>query len=124
MTVLLGASLGLLIVLLCMTGYVHYRPPEMSERGLHHFRRGLWLACLSLSALVGVSVLLPHVTWRGFTPNPVLVLLGAGGNMCNAVSFFYCVRELSGESLFAATLIAIAQLLWLCFGIAVLAAGF
>ena len=111
MATLLGASLVVLIALLSMTAYVRRRPPDMSERGLRHFRNGLSLACLSSVILAGAYALWLVATPRSLTPNPLLVLLAAGGNLLNAASLIYGLRELTGESLFVGLLIVFAQLM-------------
>ncbi len=76
---------------------------------------GLLFARVSASALAGAYTLWMLVRPRGLTPSPFLLLLAVAGNVCNAVSVSKCLREFSGESLFAAALIAMAQVLWLLF---------
>jgi hypothetical protein len=47
-------------------------------------------------------------------------MVAAVGNLSNAASLVYGLRELTGESVFAGLLIVFAQLLWLFFGIIVM----
>ena len=123
MAALLGAALVVMIALVAMTAYVRRRPPDMSERGLRHFRKGLSLACLSSILLAGAYSLCFVAMPTSPRPNPLLVLLAGGGNLLNAASLIYGLRELSGESLFAGLLMVSGQLLWLWFGIFVMVAG-
>jgi hypothetical protein len=115
---LLGASLIALIALASMAVYVWRRPLDMSKGGLRHLRKGLALACFSSILLVGVNTLWLVAKTTGF--ESLYGLLAAVGNLSNAASLLYGLRELTEESVFAGLLIVFAQLLWILFGIVVM----
>ena len=115
---LLGASLIVMIALAAMAVYVWRRPLDMSKGGLWHLRKGLALACASSLLLAGVNTLWLVARTTGF--DSLFVMVAAVGNLSNAASLVYGLRELTGESVFAGLLIVFAQLLWLFFGIIVM----
>jgi hypothetical protein len=49
------------------------------------------------------------------TRNLLLVLVGVAGNVVNLMGVVDCLRELNGESLFAALLLVFSQLLWVLY---------
>jgi hypothetical protein len=113
MSLLLVAALLVAIAIGSLTAYVWRHPLDMSMGGLRHLRKGLALA-------TGVSVLLvaAYSLWmfalpRGFTP--LFVLVAGAGNLANAASLIYGLRELTGFSLAAAMLILLGQMLWISF---------
>ena len=117
MTTLLGASLILLVALLWMRVYVRRHPPEISAVGLAHLGSGLSFACLSSGGLASAYLIWIIADPVSIAPQALFMLLAAGGNVCNATALVFCLRELSGEGLFAALLVGAAQLLWLLFGL-------
>jgi hypothetical protein len=56
--------------------------------------------------------------------NLPLVLCAFAGNILNLAALVDCLRELSGESLFAACFILLNQLLWIFYGLRVLTVDF
>jgi hypothetical protein len=121
MALLRGVSLAVTIALMAMTAYAWGRRLDMSRGGLRHLRKGLSLACASSILLAGVSTLWLGASTRGF--NFLFVVSALAGNLLNATSLLYGLRELNGETVSAGLLIVVAQLLWLVFGFLVLRSG-
>jgi hypothetical protein len=99
-----------------LRAYFRFRPPDSSETGLRALQRGLLLGGLSAAAL-------PFAYAFGFY-HPIRVLgifpyvvCAAAGNIVNLVGLTDCLRELSGQSIFSAILLALLQLVWLWFAL-------
>jgi hypothetical protein len=56
--------------------------------------------------------------------NLPLVLVAFVGNILNLVAIVDCLRELSGESLFAAFVVLLNQLLWILYALRVMTVDF
>jgi hypothetical protein len=84
---------------------------------------------LLLGPVSSAAVLLLYIIMFYFPPvfqsrNLPLVLCAFAGNILNLAALVDCLRELSGESLFAACFILLNQLLWIFYGLRVLTVDF
>jgi hypothetical protein len=97
--------------LLALRAYFKAHPPDSSEAGIRGLRRGLKLGAASATALPVAYILLYFRPVNlGTLPYLVCALAGNIVNLCGLVD---CLREFSGESLFAALLLIFSQLLWM-----------
>lgn len=104
--------------LLGLRAYFKAHPPDSSEAGIRGLRRGLKLGAASATALPVAYILLNFRPVNlGNLPYLVCALAGNIVNLCGLVD---CLRELSGESLFAALLLIFTQLLWMWYGFSAL----
>jgi hypothetical protein len=99
--------------LLALRAYFKAHPPDSSEVGVRGLQRGLKIGAASATALPAAYILLYFrpVNW-GNLPYLVCAFLG---NVVNLAGLIDCLREFSGESLFAALILIFTQLLWICY---------
>jgi hypothetical protein len=101
-----------------LRAYFKAHPPDSSETGIRGLQRGLKLGAASAVALPAAYILLYFLPANlGNLPHLVCALAGNIVNLCGLVD---CLRELSGESLFAALLLVLTQLLWMWYGFSAL----
>ena len=104
--------------------YIKSHPPDASIPGISSLRRGLQLGIMSstsVSLLYIVMLFFPLVIPSRNLP---FVLCAIGGNLLNLAAGIYCLRELTGESLFAGLLVLLNQLLWILYALRVLTVDF
>lgn len=104
--------------------YMKSHPPEASVTGILWLRRGLRLGTVSSTAvllLYLMTLYFPPVSPSLFWP---LTLCALAGNILNLVSLVSCLRELSGESLFAGFLVLLTQILWALFALQAMTVDF
>jgi hypothetical protein len=99
--------------LLALKAYFKSYPPDSSDTAVRGLRRGLKIGTASATALAVAYILLYFrpVHWGNL---PYLVCAFVG-NIVNLAGLIDCLREFSGESLFAALLLIFTQLLWMWF---------
>jgi hypothetical protein len=97
--------------LLALRAYFKAHPPDSSEAGIRGLQRGLKIGAASATALPVAYILLYFrpVNW-GNLPYIVFAFVG---NIVNLAGLVDCLREFSGESLFAALFLTFTQLLWM-----------
>jgi hypothetical protein len=110
--------------IIAMGIYTKSHPPDASELGVQRLRIGLRLGTASSATILLIFVLMicfpgPFLAW-----NLLLVLLGVAGNIVNLLGVVDCLRELNGESLFAALLLIFSQLLWILYVVRVMFSDF
>jgi hypothetical protein len=96
-------------------------PPDSSEAGIRGLQQGLKLGGAASTTLPLVFIL-AYFTLDSLGNLPYFVCAVAG-NGVNLAGLIYCLRELSGESLFAAFLLILMQLLWMWTALGSLMAG-
>jgi hypothetical protein len=96
--------------LLALRAYFKSHPPDLSEMGVRGLQRGLKIGAASATALPVAYLLL---SFRATDLGYIRFVCGIAGNIVNLAGLIDCLRELSGESLFAALLLIFAQLLWM-----------
>jgi len=98
-------------LLLALRIYFKSHPPDTSEAGAHGLQRGLKLGAISATALPLLFIL---ANFRSVSVGNIpYVVCGLAGNVLNLVAITDCLRERSGQSLFAALVLSGAQLVWL-----------
>ncbi len=107
-----------------MGTYIKSHPPDASELGVQRLRIGLRLGTASSAAVLLVYILMFCFPGAFLTRNVFLVLLGVAGNIVNLMGLVDCLRELNGESLFAALLLVFSQLLWILYVVRVMLSDF
>lgn len=124
MAVLATFSFVLAGIVFGMGAYIKSHPPEVSARGVLFLKRGLQLGAASSTAiflLYAMMLYRPPVSPSLFWP---LALIALAGNVLNLISLAYCLRVLSGESLFTATLVSLGQVLWILFALRAITVDF
>jgi hypothetical protein len=122
MLVLIATASVVTGILVALGIYLKSHPPEVSPAGVRSLRRALRLGTIS-----SVVVLLLFLVMLHFPPvlfSFPLVLCALAGNILNLVALVDCFRELSGESLFAASFILLNQLLWILYGLLAMTVDF
>jgi hypothetical protein len=102
--------------------YLGFRSPAAPGSGVRSLQRGLQIGAVSSAALLLVYVVL-YVRPIAFGRNLPFVVIAFVGNIANLVAVVDCVRELTGESLFATVLLLLDQLLWIFYGFGALMAA-
>jgi hypothetical protein len=110
--------------IVAMGAYIKSHPPDASELGVRRLRLGLRLGTASSATAFLVWVLMLCFPGAFLTRNVLLVLLGVAGNIVNVMGLVDCLRELNGESLFAALLLVFSQLLWILYVVRVMLSDF
>jgi hypothetical protein len=90
--------------------------PDASPDSNRSLERGLRVGTFSsmgLFLLYVVTYFRPAALGR----NAPYALCALVGNVANLAALVFCLRELSGESLFAALLLALEQLLWVLYAV-------
>jgi hypothetical protein len=96
--------------------YLKSHPPDVSPAGVQSLLRGLRIGTISSTALP-LLFILNYFHPFAFRANLLFFLLALAGNGINLAALVDCLRELSGESLFAGLLLILYQLLWLWWGL-------
>jgi hypothetical protein len=105
-----------------LRAYLKAHPPDSSEVGIRGLQRGLKIGAVSATAIPLVYILFYFRPINVLGTVPYLVCAVAG-NIVNLAGLVDCLRELSGESLFAALLLVPTQLLWMWYAFTVLMAA-
>jgi hypothetical protein len=107
--------------LLALRAYFKAHPPDSSEVGVRGLQRGLKIGAASTTALPLACILLYFRPVNlGNVPYLVCAFVG---NIVNLAGLVDCLREFSGESLFAALILIFTQTLWMCYMFTVLMAA-
>jgi hypothetical protein len=109
-------------VFFALRAYLKVHPPDSSEAGIRGLQRGLKLGVASLTALPLFYIVI-YLHPPGFLGNLPYFVSAVAGNGVNLAGIIYCLSELSGESLFAAFLLLLVQLLWMWTALGALMAG-
>jgi hypothetical protein len=102
--------------------YLGFRSPATPGTGIGSLQRGLRIGAVASTALLLVYVLL-YLHPIAFGRNLPFVVIAFVGNIANLVAVVDCLRELTGESLFATVLLILDQLLWIIYGFGALMAA-
>jgi hypothetical protein len=105
-------------ILFALRAYLKVHPPDSSEAGVRGLQRGLKLGVASAAALP-LAYFLFYFRPINSGNLPYLVCAFVG-NIVNLAGLIDSLRELSGESLFAALLLIFAQLLWMFYAFSAL----
>ena len=100
-------------LLLALRIYFKSHPPDSSEAGARGLQRGLKLGAISAAVLPLLFILANFRPISGGEANIPYVICAFAGNAINLAAITDCLRERSGESLFAALLVLGVQLVWL-----------
>jgi hypothetical protein len=124
MLVLIAIAFVVTGILGTLRVYLKSHPPDVSAAGARFLQQGLRLGAVS-----SIAVLLLYIIMFYFPPvfqsrNLPLVLCALAGNVLNLAALVDCLRELSGESLFAACFVLLSQLLWILYGLRVITVDF
>jgi hypothetical protein len=116
MQVLIASAFLLACAVPLLRLYLNKYLPDASPDSNRSLQRGLRIGTLSAIGLL----LLYIVTY--FRPaalgrNAPYVLCALVGNVANLAALVFCLRELNGESLFAALLLVLEQLLWILYAV-------
>jgi hypothetical protein len=124
MSTLIVVAFVVTLAIIVMGAYVKSHPPDASELGVRRLQLGLRLGTASSSTVLLIFVLMLYFPGPFLTRNLLLVLLGVAGNIVNLMGVVDCLRELNGESLFAALLLVFGQLLWILYVVRVMLSDF
>jgi hypothetical protein len=98
------------VLLVALRIYWKSHPPDLSEIGVQGLQRGLKLGALSATALPLLCILFNFRPVSG--GNIFYFVCAVARNIVNLAAITDCLRELSGQSLFAALVLIGTQLLW------------
>jgi hypothetical protein len=111
-------------VIIGMKIYLKSHLPDASPAGLLSLQQGLSLGTISavlVLILYGAMLWIPPISRLRVLP---LMFLDYAGNILNLIAIVSCLRELTAEGLFVATVIALNQVLWILHALRVVTAGF
>ena len=118
MTTLAIIAFALAVAIFALRVYLKSHPPDVSAAGIRSLQRGLRLGTVS-----SITLLLLYIIYYfrpvAFGRNLPFVACAFAGNILNLAAVVDCLRELSGESLFAACLLLLNQLLWILYALVV-----
>jgi hypothetical protein len=107
-----------------LRAYLKFHPPDSSEEGIRYLQRGLGLGAASSTAILLLFIFnflfLAYCRPVPYPTNILGVLFALVATCVNLVGLTDCLRELSGQSLIAALLLILTQLLWILYGFAAL----
>jgi hypothetical protein len=98
--------------------------PNGSVAGVRGLRRGLRLGAVSSTAILLLYIIMFYFPPVSPARNLPLVLCALVGNILNLAAVVDCLRELNGESLFAAFVVLLNQLLWILYALRVMTVDF
>jgi hypothetical protein len=124
MLVLIATAFVVTGVLVGLGFYVKSHPPDVSSMGVRSLQRALRLGAISSTAVLLLYIIMFYFPLVFRSRNLPLVLCALAGNILNLAALVDCLREISGESLFAACFVLLDQLLWIFYALGVLAMGF
>jgi hypothetical protein len=124
MLVLIATALAVTGVFVAMRIYLKSHPPDVTTMGVLSLQRALLLGAVSSAAVLLLYIIMFYFPPVFQSRNLPLVLCAFAGNILNLAALADCLRELSGESLFAACFILLNQLLWIFYGLRVLTVDF
>jgi uncharacterized membrane protein YeaQ/YmgE (transglycosylase-associated protein family) len=106
------------VILVALRTYWKSHPPDLSEAGVRGLQRGLKLGALSATALPLLFILFNFRPVSG--GNIFYFVCAVVGNVVNLAAITDCLRELSGETLFAALILVGTQVFWVFYAFSVL----
>jgi hypothetical protein len=118
---------AIFIVFAALNVLFRRRPPEMTEAGLKHFRKGLLFATAS-AGFIAISSVVWSASIDPFAHRSIIFCLAVGGGTSNAIGLFYFLRELrqllpgggaediSPAGMILGLVLGIVQLLWSIYG--------
>ena len=124
MSTMIAVAFIVTAAIVAMGAYIDSHPPDASELGIRRLRLGLRLGAASSATVFLLWALMLCFPGAFLTRNVLLVLLGVAGNVLNLMGLVDCLRELNGESLFAALLLVFSQLLWILYVVRVMLSDF
>ena len=124
MLVLIATALAVTGVFVAMRIYLKSHPLDVTTMGVLSLQRALLLGPVSSAAVLLLYIIMFYFPPVFQSRNLPLVLCAFAGNILNLAALVDCLRELSGESLFAACFILLNQLLWIFYGLRVLTVDF
>jgi hypothetical protein len=124
MPTLIVAALCMTVVISGMGFYVKFHPPEESVEASRKLQRGLHIGSATSLGVLFLFTLMHFHPPVGPGLSLPLILCALGGNIANLMAVIDCLREVSGEGLFAACLLLLNQSLWLLYAIAVMFSDF
>jgi hypothetical protein len=89
---MLLVSGAVLFVIIGATTYFGFHPPDMSDKGLRHFRYGLFFAVVS--SLLSLGFWLSAAHFKIHLPSSLLTVWVWAGNLSNVLAVFCFLREL------------------------------
>ena len=124
MQILVVAAFVIMCAIAAMAFYLRSHPPYEPGESLRGLRFGMNLGiATSASVLFLLAFIIFHPPIGPGLAWP-LVACAIVGNVANLPGVVNCLRELSGESLFAACLLLLNQLLWIVCALRVMFADF
>ena len=124
MQTLIVAAFVIMCAIAAMAFYLRSHPPYEPGEALRGLRFGMNVGMATSASILFLFALIlfhpptgPGLTWP-------LVACAIVGNVANLMGVVNCLRELSGESLFAACLLLLNQLLWIVCALRVMFADF
>jgi hypothetical protein len=124
MITLIVASLVLTAFITLLALYLRLRPPDLSTAGKNSLNRGLILGAISAAGLLLSYVAMYRFPLVGPGISFPFLVVAIAGNILNMTGEVKCLQELSGETLFAALLLALTQILWIFCALHIMTADF
>jgi hypothetical protein len=124
MRTLIAVALVVTAAIFALGVHVKYHAPNASVSGVRGLRRGLRLGAVSAMAILLLYIIMFYFPPVSPARNLPLVLVAFVGNILNLVAIVNCLRELTGESIFAAFVVLLNQLLWILYALLVMTVDF
>ena len=117
MLTLVAIAFVVTVTIFALGLYVKSHAPAQGVRPL---QRGIRLAAVSSTAVLLLYIIMFYFPPVSRSRNLPLVLCAVVGNILNLAALVDCLREVGGESLFAAFFILLNQLLWVFYALRVM----
>jgi hypothetical protein len=124
MRTLIATALIVTVAIFALGVHAKSYAPGGSAAGVRGLRRGLRLGAVSSTAILLLYVIMFYFPPVSPARNLPLVLCAFVGNILNLAAVVDCLRELSGEGLFAAFVVLLSQLLWILYALRVMTVDF
>ncbi len=124
MLVLIATAFIVTGVLVALRVYLKSHPPDVTPTDVLSLQRALRLGAISSTAVLLLYTIMFYFSPVFQSRNLPLVLCAFAGSILNLAALVDSLREISGESLFAACFIVLNQLLWILYGLRVMTVDF
>ena len=124
MRTLIATAFIVTVAIFALGVHVKSHAPNASVTSVGGLRRGLRLGAVSATAILLLYIIMFYFPPVSPARNLPLVLCAFVGNILNLAAVVDCLRELGGESLFAAFVVLLNQLLWILYALRVMTVDF